>query len=551
MNTAQLLVKCLENEGVKYIFGIPGEEVLDIMQALRDSSIKFILVRHEQGAAFMADVYGRLTGKAGVCLSTLGPGATNLITGLADANCDGVPLVAITGQVPTDRLHITAHQFLDLNRLFSPITKRTKEILSPETVQEVVRLAFKYAEGDMPGATHITLPVDVARMPVAEGDVPLKHSFLELDERAEWGAIDQAAELIRQGKKTVVLAGNGVVRNHAGAALTRLADNAHLPVINTMMAKGVIRCDDSYSCSTVGLPFRDFGNLILSEADTIVAVGYDLVELDPSSWNKDCRTHIVHVATLPADVNKYYQADVQVVGSLSQSLDGIASLLSDYVSDSSWALEIRKMAQENDEEDKKDASFPAKPQRIIADIRSVMSDDDILVSDVGANKVWVAREFPCYLPNTCLISNGFASMGFCLPGAIAAKLVYPERHVVGVTGDGGFLMNCQELETAVRLGLSIVIVILHDDSYGLIKWKEMDHYGSSCFVDYGDPDFVAFAESFGAKGYRIARTEELVPVLKEAFSQSVPSVIDCPVDYRENLRLEARMKEICASRKKG
>jgi acetolactate synthase-1/2/3 large subunit len=415
-------------------------------------------------------------------------------------------------------------------------------------VQEVVRLAFKYAESDMPGATHITLPVNIAGMQVAEGDVPLKHSYVELDERAEWGSIDRAAALIKQGKKTVILAGNGAVRNHAGAALTRLAEAAHLPVINTMMAKGVIRCDNPYSCSTVGLPFRDFGNLILAKADTIVAVGYDLVELDPSSWNKECNTHIIHIATLPADVNKYYQADVQVVGSLSPSLDGITSLLSGFTSDSKWALDIRKMAQENDEEDKKDSSFPAKPQRIIADVRSVMAAEDILVSDVGANKVWVAREFPCYQPNTCLISNGFASMGFCLPGTIAAKLVYPERHIVGITGDGGFLMNCQELETAVRMKLPVVIVIMHDDSYGLIKWKEMNHFGSSCFVDYGDPDFVAFAESFGAKGYRVTRTEELVPILKDAFSQTVPSVIDCPVDYRENLRLEARMKEICSQK---
>jgi len=544
MNVAQLLVKCLEKEGVKYIFGIPGEEVLDIMDALQESSIQFITVRHEQGAAFMADAYGRLTGHAGVCLSTLGPGATNLVTGVTDANSDGAPLVAITGQVATDKLHITAHQYLDLNRMFAPITKRTKEVLNPETEEEIVRLAFKYAENEIPGATHITIPVDVAKKPVSDDDVPLSRVPIVLRESADKTSILEASDFIRKAKRPVILVGNGAIRASAAEALARFVQTVHIPVINTMMAKGILSCDDPYYCCTVGIPLKDYGNIILEQADTVIAIGYDIVEFDPHNWNAKRNTTIIHIASMPADINKYYQTTTQVVGYIPESLDELTYLLSRTTKDSLWALKIKDAATADEECYKDDLSFPMKPQRILKDVRKIMGEEDIAVADVGAHKMWVAREYPCYRPNTCLISNGFAAMGFALPGAIAAKLVYPKRKVLAITGDGGFLMNVQELETAVRLHLAIVVLIFHDSSYGLIKWKQMDHFGRSCYVDFDNPDFVLLAESFHAKGYKVTKAEELVPILQDAFTQEVPCLIDCPVDYEENLKLSAHLKKV-------
>jgi len=545
MNVAQLLVKCLEKEGVKYIFGIPGEEVLDIMDALQESPIQFITVRHEQGAAFMADVYGRLTGHAGVCLSTLGPGATNLVTGVTDANSDGAPLVAITGQVSTDKLHLTAHQYLDINRMFAPITKRTKEVLNPETEEEIVRLAFKYAENEMPGATHISIPVDIAKKEVSDEDVPLSRVPVSLRESADRTTILEAYDLIKKAKRPILLVGNGAIRSFASAALTRFVQTLHIPVINTMMAKGVLSCDDPYYCCTVGLPLKDYGNIILEQADTVIAVGYDIVEYDPRNWNAKRNTTIVHIASMPADINKYYQTATQVVGYIPESLDELTYLLGrGDVKDSDWALKIIDVATEDESCYLDDASFPMKPQKILMDARKVMGEDDILISDVGAHKMWVAREYPCFRPNTCLISNGFASMGFALPGAIAAKLIYPKRKVLVVTGDGGLLMNIQELETAVRIHTPIVVLIFHDSSYGLIKWKQMDHFGRSYSVDFDNPDFVLLAESFHAKGYRVTKAEDLIPILQDAFAQDVPCLIDCPVDYDENLKLSAHLKEV-------
>lgn len=544
MNVAQLIIRCLENEGVQYMFGIPGEEILDIMEALKDSSIQFITTRHEQGAAFMADVYGRLTGHAGVCIGTLGPGATNLITGVADANCDGAPLVAITGQVSSDKLHITAHQFLDLTRIFAPVTKRTKQVLEPETAEEIVRLAFKYAENEMPGATHIDIPVNVAKMEVGEDAKPLAHGTSGLREIAERNAVAKAYGIIRGARNPVILAGNGAVRSGAAEALTRFADAFGIPVVNTMMAKGIIPCDNEMYFSTVGIPQKDFGNVLLDHADVVIAVGYDLVEYDPRKWNSSGGIQIVHIAVLPADINKYYQTAVQVVGAIPESLEALLVLGNGKNHDSARMKVIKAEIEREREAYRTDDSFPMKPQRMLQDVRSVLAPEDILLSDVGAHKMWIAREYPCYKPNTCLISNGFATMGFALPGAVAAKLLYPERRVLAVTGDGGFLMNCQELETAVRMHTSVVVLIFHDGSYGLIKWKQMDRFGSSCYVDFGNPDFVKFAESFGCKGYRIQKAADLVPVLEDAFLQEVPSIIDCPVDYDENTRLTQHLHEI-------
>lgn len=476
MNTAELLVKCLENEGVEYVFGIPGEENLAVIDAISHSDqIQFITTRHEQGAAFMADVYGRLTGKSGVCLATLGPGATNLMTGVADAEGDGAPLVAITGQVGTERMHITSHQYLDLSKMFEPVTRRTKLVVRPDTINEIVRLAFKYAESERPGATHIDLPVDISKMPVPDREKPLAREVPHR-EFADVVSIEGAAAEIFKAENPVILAGSSAVRAHASEAITQFAEQLKIPVVNTMMAKGVISRASKYSMMTIGIPQKDYADKILEKADLVIAIGYDLVEFAPSKWNPDMEKKIIHIGTRPAHTNKCYQCCVQVVGDISDSLQSIMRRTV-RSKEPEEALHIKQMFRQEQNAYATDTAFPIKPQKVLSDVRSVMGEDDILISDVGAHKMWIGRLYGCYRPNTCIISNGFATMGIAVPGAVAAKLVYPDRRILAVTGDGGFMMNMQELETAVRIGVSFVVLIFHDDSYGLIKWKQMDQYG--------------------------------------------------------------------------
>ena len=545
MNTAEVLVKCLEQEGVRYVFGIPGEENLELMKALRESEqITFITTRHEQGAAFMADVVGRLTGKAGVCLSTLGPGATNLVTGVADANSDGAPLVAITGQVGTERMHLTSHQYLDLVSMFAPITKRSKQVVRPDSVNEIVRIAFKYAESEKPGACYIDLPCNIAAMEVqpGPGEKPLRHQ-VRGTETAALSSIEMAAGLIFQSRRPLILAGHSVIRNNATEALRKFSEALNIPVITTMMAKGAVSCDSPMQIGTIGIPERDYANIAIEKADLVIAVGYDIVEYAPGKWNPDADHKIIHIGARPPHINKLYQTDVEVVGDISISLEQLR-MRTGRISDAGWATEIRDARLADEAQYADDMSFPPKPQKILHDVRKVMGKDDILLSDVGAHKMWIARQYGCYEPRTCIISNGFATMGIAVPGAIAAKLLYPEKKVLAISGDGGFLMNCQELETAVRIGTPFVTLIFHDDTYGLIKWKQENRYDESYDVSFGNPDFVAFAESFGCKGYRIEKTEDLLPVLEEAFAQKVPSVIDCVVDYAENRKLSAQLREL-------
>ena len=543
MTTAEMMIKCLESEGVEYIFGIPGEENLALIDALKNSSIQFITTRHEQGAAFMADVYGRLTGKAGVCLSTLGPGATNLVTGVADAQCDGVPLVAITGQVGTDKMHITSHQFLDLNKMFEPITKRTKLVVRPDTIGEIVRIAFKYAESERPGATHIDLPVDVSKMLVPFEEAPLTKASSHFIEYANMHSVELAAAEIFKSQNPIILAGSGVYRACASEALTRFAETLHIPVINTMMAKGSIPMDSPYSMMTVGIPQKDYANKLLESADLVIAVGYDLVEFAPGSWNPHGKIKIVHISSQPAHTNKCYECTVEVVGDVIESLNSIGRRTTRN-SEPEYAMKIKQLFENEQKPYDADDSFPMKPQRILSDIRKVMNRSDILISDVGAHKMWIARLYNCYEPNTCIISNGFASMGIGVPGAVAAKLLNPDKKILTVTGDGGFMMNSQELETAVRLGLNFVVLIFNDSGYGLIRWRQMDQFGETRGVDFTNPDFVRLAESMSCKGYRITSADELIPVLEEAFRQNVPAVIDCAVDYSENVKLTKHLKEI-------
>lgn len=541
LNTAELLVQCLENEGVEYLFGLPGEENLHILEALRNSSIQFITTRHEQGAAFMADVYGRLTGKAGVCLSTLGPGATNLMTGVADANLDGAPLVAITGQVGTDRMHIESHQYLDLVAMFAPVTKWNTQIVRPHNTPEIIRKAFKVAQSEKPGAVHIDLPENIAAMPVV-GE-PLRKDDREKI-YASYRSLNAAAAAISKANNPIVLAGNGTIRDHASEALTEFITQLNIPVANTFMGKGAIPYTHPLSIWTLGLQQRDLISCAFDSADLVIAVGYDLIEYSPKKWNPEGSIPIVHIGISPAEIDSSYIPIVEVVGDISDSLMDIMKRTDRQGKSTPSAAKLRQDIREDYEQYAQDEGFPIKPQKIIYDLRQVMGQEDIVISDVGAHKMWMARHYHCDAPNTCIISNGFAAMGIAIPGAMAAKLVHPDKKVVAVTGDGGFMMNCQELETALRTQTPFVTLIFNDNGYGLIEWKQISQFGHSSFIHFGNPDFVKFAESMGLKGYRVESAADLIPILKEALAQDVPAVIDCPVDYQENLRFSQKSGDL-------
>lgn len=534
MKASELAIKCLENENVAYMFGIPGEENLDLMDALLESKIQFIQTRDERGAAFMADVYGRLTGKAGVCLATLGPGAMNLVTGVADANMDRAPLVAITGQAGLDRMHKESHQYMDVVSVFKPMTKWNTLLHVPEIIPESIRKAFKVATGEKPGATHIDFPEDLAKIQTAGEPVP--HDFPSDAEPVD-ACLERAAQLIREARQPIILAGNGVVRQGASQVLTEFAEATNIPVAHTFMGKGSIPWTHPLSLLTVGLQARDFVSCGFDRADLVIAIGYDIVEYHPRLWNLGQDKKIVHIDTEPSESDAAYVTDVEMVGNIKHSLacllaQGIQPKELAYASDTLREIILARITEHRD-----DKAFPMKPQKILSDIRSVLAENDILISDVGAHKMWIARMYPCYQPNTCIISNGFAAMGIAVPGAFVAKLIYPERNCLAVCGDGGFLMNSQELETAVRVGVPFVTLILNDEAYGLIEWKQMNTFGRPAHIDFTNPDFVKYAQAFGAKGYRVQGSDELVPILKDAFNQNVPSVIDCPVNYAENLRL--------------
>ncbi|MEW5756754.1 MAG: acetolactate synthase large subunit [Pseudomonadota bacterium] len=539
MKAAQLFVKCLENEGVEYIFGIPGEENLDLMDALLDSNIRFITTRHEQGAAFMADVYGRLTGRAGVCLATLGPGATNLVTGVADANMDHAPVVAIAGQASTHRLHKESHQVLDLVQMFQPITKYASRVMEPETIPEVVRKAFKLAQTEKTGATFIEFPENIAKMPIEAAPLRVKHPTLP--EPAQ-DRVELAAKLISDAKLPIILAGNGVIRAKAWSQLADFATKLNIPVANTFMAKGVIPFKHPMALGSAGLQSKDYVTCGFDQADLIICIGYDLVEYHPHLWHPTGDRKIVHIDMSQSEVDASYTVDVGVIGDIKHSLLRIAELATPHQGHRMRPL--RTALIEEMKQHANDDCCPVKPQKIIWDLRTVLDLEDIVICDVGAHKMWMARMFRCEIPNTCIISNGFASMGIAVPGAIAAKLAFPQRKVVAVTGDAGFLMNSQEIETAMRLKVPMVILIWNDCGYGLIEWKQLNQFGRPAHVHFTNPDFVKYAESFGGKGYRVERSDQLVPILRQALADDTVSIIDCPVDYSENVKLTEKLGEM-------
>ncbi len=542
MKASELLVKCLENEGVEYIFGLPGEENIDVLDALIDSPIQFVTTKHEQGAAFIADVYGRLTGRAGVCLSTLGPGATNLVTGVADANMDRAPLVAIAGQGATTRLHKESHQILDLVNLFEPITKYSTQIREPEITAEIVRKAFKTAENEKPGCSFIDFPENIAAMQVPEGMKPLKKQFAT-EPVAPRGKCTVAAQYIRKAKAPVIMVGKGVIRSKASKAVVDFAEKLNIPVATTFMAKGVMPSSHALSLGAIGLKGKDYVSFGFEAADLIICIGVDMVEYHPELWNPNMDKKILHIDLRPAEVDEHYILECGILGDMNDSLERIGMKIKEPKPDSKIHKLIPIIKAEWAEH-KDDTSFPIKPQKILWDLRQVLDPEDIVISDVGAHKMWIGRMYQAETPNSCIISNGFASMGIALPGAIAAKVAYPGSRAVAVCGDGGFMMNNQEIDTALRMGLDFVVLIFNDSKYGLIEWHQLRHFDRATAIDFVNPDFVMLAESFGAKGYRVNSAEEFIPTLEAALNDGTVSIIDCPVDYAENMKLTSKLKTL-------
>jgi acetolactate synthase-1/2/3 large subunit len=534
---ARVLVECLAHEGVEYVFGLPGEENLHTIDALQDSSIRFVTTRDERGAAFMADTYGALTGRAGVCLATLGPGAINLMLGIANAHLDSHPLVAITAQAGLHRINKESHQAVDLIRLFQPITKWGGMVTVGEAMPEMVRKAFKQARTERPGATFLILPEDVAEETTDRR--PLRVN-VPVDPAPSEAQVARAVELLGEARHAVVLAGPGVARDEATDALVRFSEALNLPVATTFLGKGVFPDDHPNALGTIGFMVRDYANFGFDEADVVVAVGYDLVEYAPDRWNPGRDKRVLHIHRTVAEVDDAYELEVGLQGDIGESLDAIAAA----------AAELPRRDREQPGEryvreelasGATDDAFPVRPQRIVHDVREALGRDDIVLCDTGGVKIWMARLFPTFVPNTCLISNGLATMAFSLPGAFAAKLVNPERKVLAAIGDGAFLMSAAELETAVREKVHFVVLVWVDGGYGLIGWKQDIHFGRRSAVSFGNPDFVRLAESFGAKGYAIESASELLPTLRKALDDEAVSVIAVPVDYTENARLVERL----------
>ena len=541
MKASDLMVKCLEEEGVEYIFGIPGEENADLMMSLANSKIKFILTRHEQGAAFMADVYGRLTGKVGVCLATLGPGAANLATGVANANMDRSRLLALTGQTDSHLLHKESHQNLDVVHMFEPITKWSWSIRNAKNIPEIVRRAFKIALTEKPGSTHIELPQDVAKQ---DSDIPPIGSQEIFRPDANMSQIKKAADIILNAKKPILFVGNGCARENASREIREFVKKTGICSINTFMGKGVIPDDYETHLQTIGIKDADHALKAVLESDVVISVGYDLVEYTPRMWNSELNKKIIHIDFTPSEVYTFYRPDVEIVSDIGFAISAILKEMKS-MDCAQTPMQQKKIPEifakvrseviERIDSFRDDMSYPIKPEKLIIDTRNFLDSTDVLISDVGSHKLWISKTYQTLEPNTCIIPNGFASMGFALPGAIAAKITFPEKKIVAMTGDGGFLMNVQELETAVRLKLPIIVIVWVDSDYNLISLKQTHEYGKSVFTTFGNPDFVKLAESFGAAGFHIASAEEFSKTLEQCKTiTDRPSLIAVDVDYSLN-----------------
>ena len=548
MKASDLFVKCLESEGVKYVFGIPGEETNDLLLSISESkTIRFILVRHEQAAAFMADVYGRLTNKVGVCLATLGPGATNLATGVANSNMDRSPILAITGQTVTNQMHKESHQNMDPVTMFTPITKWTWSIRDADGIPEIVRRAFKIALEEKKGATHLELPVDVAKMNSTLK--PLNKRRRSISDLSSLN-LTKAAKMIVNSYAPIVLVGNGCIRNRSSNAIRNFLDTTGIYSVNTFMGKGVISDRTSTHLGTIGIKESDYALRALRLSDLVITIGYDLVEYSPRNWNGAIpKKKIIHFDFTTAETDNYYDPDLELSGNIELSINSLMTSLNSLNpgfriqhSQNKETKRILKIFEKikNEIENridkfKDDNMYTIKPDKLIHDVRELLSSNDIMISDVGAHKLWIAKVYRTFEPNTCIISNGFCSMGFALPGAITAQLEFPSKKVVAMCGDGGFLMNVQELETAVRLELPIIVVVWCDSDFGVISTKQSLELGKSVFTRFQNPDFVKLAESFGAIGYRVYRTGDFKQILQKAkASLKTPVIIAIDIDASRN-----------------
>lgn len=528
MKASDLLLRCLEKEGVKYIFGIPGEETRDLMFSIKNSKIKFITTRHEQAAAFMAEVYGRLTAKPGVCLSTLGPGATNLITGIADSNLDKSPLIAITGQVSSKNPHKEAHQYLNIYKIFKPIVKWNISVKNPNTIPSIVRNLFYISKLEKPGATHVELPEDIAKLNTNSKPLAPKEPKLKFPQKS---LLDKAIRLLRKSTYPLIISGNGTIRTEAYKELRKFVKKTHIPVITTFMGKGAISDKDEHSLFSLGLPNGDFSIQAIEKADLIITIGYDLIEYSPENWNSKKDKTIIHIDTVKSIILPYYKPKLQIIGNISYSLNKLNKL--DVSFDKHWFKGIREKFIAGLTCDYKKLSVP----ETLSILRDVMKDDDILISDIGMHKLWIARNFLTYEPNTCIIFNGLSSMGVAVPGGIAAKLVYPKKNIVVCTGDGGFLMNSQEIETAVRLNLSYVIIVFNNNNYELITWEQENSAGTSFGTKILNPNFKKYAESFEIKAYSPKNIKELKENIKKSLNSNKLSLIEVKIDEKLDRKL--------------
>ncbi|GAA1685420.1 acetolactate synthase large subunit [Fodinicola feengrottensis] len=545
LTAAELMVRCLESEGVRFVFGIPGEENIHFTQALDESEIRYILTRHEQAASFMAEMYGRVTGTAGVMSATLGPGAINLQLGVADATTNSTPVVAISAQVGADRNFKESHQFVDLVSMFAPITKWSASVPSPRAIPEMFRKAFKTAETERPGAVYLAVPEDVDEAAADAAARPLPRNVVRAEAPSP-SQVQRAADLFRTAHKPILLAGHGAARNDAGKAVATFAERFSIPVATSFHGKGVIPDDHPNAIGTIGFMRHDYANFGFDEADLIISVGYELQEFDPVRINPPADKKIIHIHRFPAEVDAHYSIDVGIEGDLSASLDALTAALADYEQPARPAPRVRALLDDELTRGRQDDRYPLAPQRIVADTRAALGREDIVLVDTGALKMWMARLYPTYAPNTCLISNGLSTMGFALPGALGVSLAKPDTKVLASVGDGSFLMHSQEIETAVREHIPLVVLVWEDNGYGLIEWKMDLELGKHSNVAFGNPDVVQYAASFGAKGVRIGAADELLPTLREALASDGVAIIACPVDYSENLRLTTRLGELDA-----
>jgi acetolactate synthase-1/2/3 large subunit len=540
---AELIVECLEHEGVSYVFGIPGEENIRFVEALSRSPIRYVLVRHEQGASFMAETYGRLTGRAGVCSATLGPGAINLLLGTADATTNSTPLIALSAQVGMDRSFKESHQGVDLVSMFAPVTKWSALVATANAPPEMIRKAFKLAQTERPGAVYLAVPEDVEKSIAPASAYPLTVNVPRPDEPSA-DQVERAVGILRDAVNPIVLAGHGATRAGAGEALVRFAERMNVPVATTFHGKGIFPDDHRLALGAVGFMRHDYVNFGFDQADVVVAVGYELQEFDPLRINPRGDKKIIHIHRFPAEVDLHYDVSVGLQSDISKTLDALTTFVDRTFQDEEHGPRIRDLLADELDRGRADDRFPLAPARIVADTREAMGRSDIVLVDTGALKMWMARLYPTYEPNTCLISNGLSTMAWTLPGAIGAKLACPEDKVLVATGDGAFLMNSQEIETALREHIAMVVLIWVDDAYGLISWKMDLELGHDVDTTFDNPDFVAYAESFGAVGYRISRAEELLPTLRTALASDTVSVIACPVDYSANLELIRSLGEL-------